>query len=445
MDDYRKREIYERYEQRDDEHGKVSAQPIETLVTGTENLYPAGKERSVAELDENKRQAKLRKDERMIQELGKEHQQAPQRRGFSQSQEALTELISIERASPESQYPAYHEDEIEKIKLQARLKNKARKRAEIVKEIERLGLTEQITLPSVEAQTSPPPASKMELTTPPNADIARDTQGGRRKLRKKRGLPSLLAPKSEPPGKEEFSNSPPNQLKKENLASRARGALQKLRGTLSPPSRPSTPARTEPPGTDPSVVDTKLKIDFAREARRNLVAAAKYYETPSRSSSLKLPTSLPADLERKIELARKQAQGGFLDATSNALSGSFGREERPDPEIDMRGETQKKVELATEAKWKFAHGAPPEECSTNHESLKFADFRREHTGSEFDHASDTQKKIELAREVRRRLEEEKAKGIPPALSSPSMLDCKHWLRYDLCRICSESEADEGKE
>jgi hypothetical protein len=389
----------------------------------------------------------------MTQELGKEHHHAFQRRELLPSQEVLPALISTQQPSSESQHSTDHADEAEEMELQARLINKAKKRAELIKAIARLGLTEQVALAAAETKspsTSPLPASKQELQAPPNAGIARDTQGGRRKLRKKRGLPSLLAPKPEEPGKGGLSNSPPNQLKKENLGSKAKEAFHRLKGTLSPPS---TPVRTEPPGTDPSVVDTQKKIELAREARGNLAAAATNYEAPPRSPSLKSPSSkeigTQADLERKIELA-KEAQrrlarvktlGDLLNASNEMTQQcllSSTREEILPPEIEMKVETEKKIELAREARWKEAHGTLPDDSSTNHESPKSADLRNEEPEPDYDHVSDTQKKIELAREARRRLEEEKAKGIPPALSSSPMQECKHWLRCDLCRICGES-------
>jgi len=217
-------------------------------------------DRTRVEFDENKRQARLRNDQKMMQELGKEHQQDHQRRELSPSQEALPTLPFRRWPSFDTQYSADSEDEAEEVKLQARLAKKERKRAEIVKEIARLGLTEQITLPAIDTQspsTSHPSAAKTKFTVPPKADIARDAQGGSRKLRKKRGLPSLLAPKPEAPGKEEFLKSPLNQLKKEHLGSKTKGAFHRLKRTLSPPS---TSVRTEPPGTDPSVVVSRTSF-----------------------------------------------------------------------------------------------------------------------------------------------------------------------------------------
>jgi hypothetical protein len=303
----------------------------------------------------------------MSRELGKDHRRESRRRGLSPGQEQLPALMYTRRSSPESQYSVNHDDNVEGITLQARLANKGRKRAEILKEIERLGLTEEITLPPLgiaTPATSLPPTSKEEPPASLHADIVGDAQGGRRKLRKKRGLPSLLEPKPEEPSKKEFLNSPPNQ----SLGSKARGAFQKFRGTLSPPSRPSIRARTYP-----AVVDTQKKIELAREARRNLVEPSKYYEASPRSFGLKSTsskeTSTPADLERKIELARKlpraKAPGDFLDTTSNALSRSFERDELSHPEIDMRFDTQNKVELAREAQWNLAYGTLPDEYSVN--------------------------------------------------------------------------------
>jgi hypothetical protein len=377
--------------------------------------------RSLVDLDETDKQKRLRNKEIMILELGKGHRRESQRRGLSPNQEHLPALIYTGRPSSESQYSADHDDEVEEIRLQARLANKARKRAEILKEIERLGLTEQITLPPLETATpatSLSPASKEKFPASPNADIARDAQGGRKKLRKKRGLPSLLSPKPEALSKKEFSNSPPNQ----SLGSKASGALRKLRGTLSPPFRPSTPARTEPLGTDPSVVDMQKKIELAREARRNLVAAAKRYEASPRSSSPKSPcnkeVSTPADLERKIEIAKGaqrrsvgiKARVDLPDSsneTSKISHTSSPREEVLTLEIDTNSETEKKIELARDTNIKVTQAKLSAECSAHPNAAT----RKELHTPEFDNASDTQRKIELGREVRRRWEEEKAKGI----------------------------------
>jgi hypothetical protein len=446
MSDRRKREPLGRDRRPAVEEGKSHAQANKIMVVRTKNLDPAMEKRSMADLDEIERQKRLRNNEIMNLEPGKGCQQQSQRRGLTPSQEYLPALISREIPSSETQYSADYDDEVEEIKLQARLANKARNRAKILKEIERLGLTEQITLPPLETATpatSLSPTSKEETPASLNANIERDAQAGRRKLRKRQGLSSLLAPKPEALSKKEFSNSHLNQ----SLGCKAKEGFQKLKCTLSLPSRPSTPTRT-----DPTIVDTQKKIELARDARRNVVEATKYYEAPPRSFGLKSTsskeTSTPADLERKIELARKlpgvKAQRDFLDATSNELSRSFERE-LSDPEMDMKFDTQKKVELAREAQWKLAYRTLPDEYSVNHESLKSADLRKVEPQPEYDHASDTQKKIQLAREVRRRLEEEKARGRLPDMSPPSMPDCKHGLRYDLCRICGEILLDERKE
>lgn len=381
----------------------------------------------------------------MSQELGKDRWRESRRRRLSPSQEQIPALMNTERP-PESQYSVDHDDQVEEIMHQERLTNKAMKRAKILKEIKRLGLTEQITLPPLDAATSVTSlstTSKEESSASLKADIARDVQGDRRKLRKKRGHPSLLAPEPETPRQKEFSYSSPNQ----SLGGKAREAFQKLRVTLSPPFRPSTPAKT-----DPTIVDTQRKIEFARDARRNLAAPSKYYESSPRSFGTMLisstETSIPADLERKIELATRllgaKSQGYFIDTTSTALSRSFERDELSFEEIDMKFDT-KKVELAREAQSKSPYGTLPDEYSINHELWRFTDPKEKELESEYNNASDTQKKVRLGREVRRRLEEEKASGIVPDMSQPLMPHCKHGLRYDLCRICGEIPLDEREE
>jgi hypothetical protein len=438
--------------------GNSPAQASNIKVTRTKNLEPATEKKSLADLDETDRQRRLRNKEIMILELGKDHQREFQRRGLSPSQEHLPAPIYTERSSSESQYSADHDDRVEDIRLQARFANKARNREEILKEIERLGLTEQITLSPLEAATpttSLSPASKEKSSASPNAQ---DAQGGRKKLRKKRGLP-LLAPKPEAPAENGFSDPAPDQRRKDELGVKAKGAFQRLKRTFSPQLRPSTPFITAPTGQDPSVMDTQRKIELARGAGRNLVAAAKYYEAPPRSSSLQPPssrefsatTSMPADMDMEIskEAQKNLEVANAYDATSSdtseALPLSSTRSEISVSEIDMKLETRKKIELAREAEWEKAHGTLPDGSSAYPTTLPAENSEYGLHSLEFDHVSDTRKKIELAREVRRRLEEEEAKGISPALSSTPMLACKHWLRCDLCRICGESEVDEGKE
>jgi hypothetical protein len=84
--------------------------------------------RSLVDLDETDKQKRLRNKEIMILELGKGHRRESQRRGLSPNQEHLPALIYTGRPSSESQYSADHDDEVEEIRLQARLANKARKR-----------------------------------------------------------------------------------------------------------------------------------------------------------------------------------------------------------------------------------------------------------------------------------------------------------------------------
>jgi hypothetical protein len=164
------------------------------------------------------------------------------------------------------------------------------------------------------------------------------------------------------------------------------------------------------------------KIELAREARRNLVAAAKRYEASPRSSSPKSPcskeVSTPADLERKIEIAKGaqrrpvgiKARVDLPDSsneTSKISHTSSPREEVLTLEIDTNSETEKKIELARDTNMKVTQAKLSAECRAHPNAAT----RKELHTPEFDNASDTQRKIELGREVRRRWEEEKAKGI----------------------------------
>jgi hypothetical protein len=336
---------------------KAGSQGVESTATRTETLERRIEEGRQAEFDRIKRKGKLRNDNETIEQRGEEHQHDFQPRGISQMQGALQAPISTDRDSspssptkhaislpvfPKEQLPPTkthfsmgYENEVAEIKL----KNKARKRAELAKEMERLGLTGQNTLPLQQIKsypTSPLSISKMERPAPPREEIARKAQEPIRKLRKKPPFPSASSPKplslltTSP--KNELLSSPRDKRKKTDLASKAKTALQKLKDTLSPPSRPSTPAphRSNLP---PCIIDTKKKIEFAREAQRELEAE----EILPGSSRLRIPTD-PASLskeelrvididmifetERKVELGREVRQRIEVEKTRGVLLAS---------------------------------------------------------------------------------------------------------------------------